>query len=145
VTCQYCGQPGKGGHFQVAGSVSVADECTGPQIGDQPHLTLEWVKASARCEKAEIPACVCFAIKTATAQDQLRAACAARVPVAVMPADARHGNDTAFRLGIVELGLTYAAGIQRSPTASQPGMRLTGSASASQPHQSMYQFECAGA
>src|SRR4030095_13819050 len=40
---------------------------------------------------------------------------------AAVLADAAHGNDTAFRDGITELGLLYAVGIQSSVSAWAPG------------------------
>ena len=44
-----------------------------------------------------------------------------RVSVGVVLADAGYGNDTDFRLGITELGLTYAVGIQGSTTVWAEG------------------------
>ncbi len=74
-----------------------------------------------RRKKAEVPASVSFATKSAIALEQLRAARAARIPVGVVLADAGYGNDTDFRLGITELGLTYAVGIQGSTTVWAEG------------------------
>jgi SRSO17 transposase len=80
----------------------------------QLYLPREWAEDAARRKKAEVPATVSFATKSTIALEQLRAARAARVPVGVVLADAGYGNDTDFRLGITELGLTYAVGIQGS-------------------------------
>lgn len=116
VARQYCGQLGKQDNCQVAVSVSVANERSSLPIGYQLYLPREWAEDAVRRKKAEVPASVRFATKSTIALEQLRAARAARVPVGVVLADAGYGNDTDFRLGITELELTYAVGIQGSTT-----------------------------
>ena len=121
VARQYCGQLGKQDNCQVAVSVSVANERSSLPIDYQLYLPREWAEDAARRKKAEVPAKVGFATKSAIALAQLRAARAAKVPVGVVLADAGYGNDTDFRLGITELGLTYAVGIQGSTTVWSEG------------------------
>jgi SRSO17 transposase len=121
VARQYCGQLGKQDNCQVAVSVSVANERSSLPIGYQLYLPREWAEDAARRKKAEVPASVSFATKSTIALEQLRAARAARVPVGVVLADAGYGNDTDLRLGITELGLTYAVGIQGSTTVWAEG------------------------
>jgi SRSO17 transposase len=121
VARQYCGQLGKQDNCQVAVSVSVANERSSLPIGYQLYLPREWAEDAARRKKAEVPASVSFATKSTIALEQLRTARAARVPVGVVLADAGYGNDTDFRRGITELGLTYAVGIQGSTTVWAEG------------------------
>jgi len=121
VARQYCGQLGKQDNCQVAVSVSVANERASLPIDYRLYLPREWAEDAARRKKAEVPKSIDFATKSTIALEQLRAARAARVPVGVVLADAGYGNDTAFRLGITTLGLTYAVGIQGSTTVWAAG------------------------
>jgi SRSO17 transposase len=121
VARQYCGQLGKQDNCQVAVSVSVANERSSLPIDYRLYLPHEWAEDAARRKKADVPASVGFATKSAIALEQLRAARAARIPVGVVLADAGYGNDTDFRLGISALGLTYAVGIQGSTTVWAEG------------------------
>jgi SRSO17 transposase len=63
-----------------------------------------------------VPDEVVFQTKPQIALDQLRAAHAAGIEAELVLADAGYGNDTEFRDGITEIGLTYAVGIQSSTT-----------------------------
>jgi SRSO17 transposase len=121
VTRQYCGQLGKQDNCQVAVSVSVANERASLPIGYQLYLPQDWAQDAARRKRAEVPAAIGFATKCKIALEQLRAARAAKLPAGVVLADAGYGNDTAFRLGISALGLTYAVGIQGSTTVWSEG------------------------
>ena len=123
VARQYCGQLGKQDNCQVAVSVSVANERSSLPIDYRLYLPHEWAEDAARRRKAEVPASVGFATKSAIALEQLRAARAAHIPVGVVLADAGYGDDTDFRPGIAALGLTYAVGIQGSTTVWADGHR----------------------
>ena len=60
--------------------------------------------------------------KPQIALDQLRDAIAAGIEAAFVLADAGYGNDTDFRVGITEIGLPYAVGIQSNTTLWSPGI-----------------------
>jgi len=81
----------------------------------------EWAEDAARRKKAAVPVNVSFATKRMIALEQLCAARAAQVPLGVVLADAGYGNDTDFRLGMSQLGLIYAVGIQGSTTVWAEG------------------------
>jgi SRSO17 transposase len=121
VARQYCGQLGKQDNCQVAVSLSVANERSSLPIGYQLYLPREWAEDAARRRKAEVPAEIRFATKSAIALGQLRAARESGVPAGVVLVDAGYGNDTDFRLGVSALGLTYAVGIQSSTTVWSAG------------------------
>ena len=121
VARQYCGQLGKQDNCQVAVSVSVANERASLPIAYQLYLPREWAEDKSRRAKAGVPATIGFATKSQIALEQLRAARASGVPAGVVLADAGYGNDTDFRLGVSELKLTYAVGIQGSTTLWAPG------------------------
>ena len=122
VARQTCGQLGKQDNGQVAVSVSVANERSSLPIAYQLYLQREWAEDAARRQRAEVPASIGYATKSAIALEQLRAARAARVPAGVVLADAGYGNDTDFRLGIGALGLTYAVGVQGITTVWTDGL-----------------------
>jgi len=121
VARQYCGQLGKQDNCQVAVSLSVANERSSLPIGYQLYLPREWAEDAARRRKAEVPAEIRFATKSAIALEQLRAARESGVPAGVVLVDAGYGNDTDFRLGVSALGLSYAVGIQSSTTVWSAG------------------------
>ena len=121
VARQYCGQLGKQDNCQVAVSVSVANERGSLPIDYRLYLPREWAEDAARRRKAEVPARVGFATKTALALEQLRRARAEQVPSGVVLADAGYGNDADFRDGIRSVGLTYAVGIQGGTTVWADG------------------------
>ena len=121
VTRQYCGQLGKQDNCQVAVSLSVANARGSLPIDYRLYLPREWAADAARRTKAEVPASVVFATKTAISLEQLQRARAAHVPAGVVLADAGYGNDAGFRDGVAALGLTYAVGIQSSTTVWAEG------------------------
>jgi SRSO17 transposase len=69
-----------------------------------------------------VPDEIAFQTKPQIALDQLRTARAAGIEAQLVLADTGYGNDTDFRDGITEIGLTYAVGIQSSTTLWPPGM-----------------------
>ena len=50
--------------------------------------------------------------QTAIALDQIRQAQAAGVPAGIVLGDAGYGDETAFRVGVAELGLSYVLGLR---------------------------------
>ena len=116
VARQYCGQVGKQDNCQVAVSLSLAGEQGSVPIAWRLYLPQEWADDRKRREKAGVPEEVEFATKNEIAQEQIRAAKAAGVPVGVVLADPAYGNDTAFREALSQMDLSYCVGVQSSTT-----------------------------
>src|SRR3954452_24903223 len=119
VARQYCGQLGKQDNCQVAVSLSVANDHASLPIAYQLFLPEVWANDPARRAKAGVPEAIGFETKTAIALGQLRQALAAGVPVGILLGDAAYGDETAFRVGVAELGLPYVLGV-RSTTSVWP-------------------------
>jgi SRSO17 transposase len=122
VARQYCGQLGKQDNCQVAVTLSLANHAASLPIAYRMYLPAEWAADAARRAKAGIPATVTFQTKPEIALEQLRTACAAGVPRAVVLMDAGYGADTRLRGEIAALGLTYIAGVQPNTTVWTRGM-----------------------
>lgn len=124
VARQYCGQLGKQDNCQVAVSVSVATEQASLPVAYQLYLPESWANDPDRRAKAGVPEDVIFRTKPEIALAQIRAALDAGVSLGVVLADAGYGNDTSFRTGLTEMGLTYVVGVQSSirlwPPDTQP-------------------------
>jgi SRSO17 transposase len=122
VARQYCGQLGKQDNCQVAVSLSVANEHASLPVAYRLYLPPAWCADAARRATGGIPDGIGFATKTAIALAQLRQARADGVPVGVVLADPAYGNETAFRVGVAELGLCYVLGVLSTTTVWPPGM-----------------------
>jgi SRSO17 transposase len=122
VARQYCGQLGKQDNCQVAVSLSAAGDHASLPIAYRLYLPHEWADDPDRRARAGVPDDVVFQTKPQIALDQLRAAGAAGIGAKLVLADAGYGNDTDFRDGVTEIGLTYAVGIQSSTTIWPPGV-----------------------
>jgi len=121
VARQYCGELGKQDNCQVAVTLSVASDHASLPIALQLYLPESWASDRARRRKAGVPDAVQFKTKPQIALDQIRQALADGVAKGVALADAGYGNDTAFRAGLTELGLTYVVGVQGSTAVWAPG------------------------
>lgn len=121
VARQYCGQLGKQDNCQVAVSLSVATDQASLPVAYQLYLPESWANDPDRRAKAGVPEDVIFRTKPEIALAQIRAALEAGVPRSVVLADAGYGNDTAFRTGLTEVGLTYVVGVQSSIRLWSPG------------------------
>ena len=121
VARQYCGQLGKQDNCQVAVSLSVANEHTSLPIAFRLYLPEDWAADRVRRAKAGVPADVVFKTKPQIALDQIKAARAEGVPEGVVLADAGYGINTAFRMALTRMGLTYVVGIQSSAQLWPPG------------------------
>jgi SRSO17 transposase len=121
VARQYCGQLGKQDNCRVAVSVSVATATSSLPIAWRLYLPEIWVKDRQRRKKAGVPSNIAFETKPQIALEQIRKAFEQGVPPAPVLADAGYGNDSRFRNGITELGLSYMVGIQSSTTVWRPG------------------------
>jgi len=121
VARQYCGQLGKQDNCRVAVSVSVATATSSLPIAWRLYLPEIWVKDRQRRKKAGVPSNIAFETKPQIALEQIRKAFEQGVPPAPVLADAGYGNDSRFRKGITELGLSYTVGIQCSTAVWRPG------------------------
>jgi SRSO17 transposase len=121
VARQYCGQLGKQDNCQVAVSLSVANDHASLPIAYQLFLPEVWADDPARRAKAGVPEAITFETKTAIALGQLRQALAAGVPVGIVLGDAGYGDETAFRVGVTDLGLRYVLGVRPGTSVWAPG------------------------
>lgn len=121
VARQYCGQIGKQDNCRVAVSLSVATATSSLPIAWRLYLPEIWARDRQRRKKAGIPSDIDFETKPEIALKQIRQAVEDGVTPAPVLADAAYGNDSQFRKGITELGLTYVAGVQSSTTVWKPG------------------------
>ena len=121
VARQYCGQLGKQDTCQVAVSLSVANDHASLPIAYQLFLPEVWADDPARRAKAGVPDAITFETKTAIALGQLRQALAAGVPVGILLGDAGYGDETAFRVGVADLGLRYVLGVRSGTSVWAPG------------------------
>ena len=121
VARQYCGQLGKQDNCQVAVSLSVANDEASLPIGYRLYLPEAWANDPHRRTKAGVPEDVTFRTKPEIALGEIEAALAAGVPRGVVLADAGYGIDTAFRIAVTALGLTYVVGVQSSTSLWPPG------------------------
>jgi SRSO17 transposase len=138
VARQYCGQLGKPDNCQVAVSLSVANDHASLPIAYQLFLPEVWANDPARRAKAGVPEAIGFETKTAIALGQLRQALAAGVPVGIVlgeagqgsagaaggiarRGDAAYGDETAFRVGVADLGLRYVLGVRSGTSVWAPG------------------------
>ena len=115
VARQYSGQLGKQDNCQVAVSLSLATHEASLPIAWRLYLPEAWAADRPRRRKAKVPREVGFHTKPEIALQQI-AACAddPTVPRGVVLVDAGYGNNTAFRHGLGDLGLSYVAGILSS-------------------------------
>jgi len=102
-------------------SLSAANDHASLPIAYRLYLPHEWANDPDRCAQAGVPDDIVFQTKPQIALDQLRAARAAGIEAKLVLADAGYGNDTDFRDGITEIGLSYAVGIQSTTTLWPPG------------------------
>jgi SRSO17 transposase len=121
VARQYCGQLGKQDNCQVAVSLSVANDQASLPIAYRLFLPEVWANDPARRAKAGVPEEVSFETKTAIALDHIRQAQAAGVPQGIVLGDAGYGDETAFRVGVAELGLSYVLGLRSGTSVWRPG------------------------
>jgi SRSO17 transposase len=121
VARQYCGQLGKQDNCQVAVSLSVATHHVSLPVAWRLYLPESWASDRKRCKAAGVPDQITFQTKPVIALGQIREAVEQGVPTAPILADAGYGQETRFRQGITELGLSYVVGIQENTTVWRPG------------------------
>jgi SRSO17 transposase len=69
-----------------------------------------------RCASVNIPKNVTFATKPQIALEEVRQAKHDGIPPGIVIADAGYGNNTPFRDGIAELGLSYCVSTKKIPS-----------------------------
>ena len=115
VARQYCGQLGKQDNCQVAVSLSLANHHASLPVAYRLYLPEEWAQDRERREKAGVPEEIGFKTKPEIALEQIRAAYQVGLPRGVVLMDAGYGANTQLRMDISALGLTYVAGVLRTP------------------------------
>jgi SRSO17 transposase len=121
VARQYCGQVGKQENCRVAVSLSIVTEAASLPIAWRLYLPEIWATDRERRKQVGVPEEIRFQTKPAIALDQIRRAVEDGVRKAPVLADAGYGNDSKFRAGITEAGLSYVVGVQGSMTVWPPG------------------------
>jgi len=122
VARQYCGPLGKQDNCQVAVSLSLASAEASLPVAWRLYLPQGWAEDAARRKRAKVPQEVAFRTKPQIALDEIAALAAdPAVPRGVVLTDAGFGNDTSFRLGLEDLGLSYVVGILSTTSFWAPG------------------------
>ncbi len=121
VARQYCGQVGKQDNCRVAVSLSIATWSASLPIAFRLYLPEAWTQDKKRRREGGIPEDVTFQTKPQIALKQIADAVKEGVTRGVVVADAGYGVDGRFRVGLTELGLEYAVGLQSSLSVWAPG------------------------
>jgi SRSO17 transposase len=121
VARQYCGQVGKQDNCRVAVSLSVTTESASMPVAYRLYLPEVWVKDQPRRKKTGVPKEVQFQTKPEIALEQIRQARERGLPQGIVLADAGYGNDTAFRLALTKMEVTYVMGVQSTVTVWKSG------------------------
>jgi SRSO17 transposase len=120
---QYCGHVGKRENCQVAVSLSVANHHASLPIAYRLYLPEDWALDAVRRDKAHVPSDVAFKTKPEIALELIKKAHAAGQLHGVGLMDAAYGHDTALRLAIAGLDLSYVASIQGNVLVWVPGKK----------------------
>jgi SRSO17 transposase len=121
VSHQYCGNLGKQANCQVAVSLSVSNGFASLPIAYRLYLPQKWIDDPVRCASVNIPKNIAFATKPQIALEQVRQAKNDGISPGIIIADAGYGNNTPFRDGIAELGLSYCVSVQKNVLVWEPG------------------------
>jgi SRSO17 transposase len=121
VARQCCGELGKQDNCQVAVSLSGANDRASLPIAYRLYLPEAWAMDPQRRAKAGVPEEVAFETKPAIALGQIQQALAEGVPVGIVLGDAGFGDETAFRVGVHDLGLRYVLGLRSGTSVWPPG------------------------
>jgi SRSO17 transposase len=114
VARQYCGQLGKQDNCQVVVSTSVANHYASLPVTYRIFLNEDWANDKDKRKKTGIPEQIRFKSKTEIALDQLRTLKGNNIARGVVLSDPGYGNESKFREGVRELGLTYVLGISKN-------------------------------
>ncbi len=116
VKRQHCGATGKTDNCAVSVHLGyVADDFHALLDGDT-YLPENWLEDEDRCEEAGIPSSLPFRTKPEIALEQLEAASERGVAMMWLCADEAYGRSHTFRLGVQDLGITYAVEIPSNLT-----------------------------
>jgi len=121
VARQYCGVLGKQDNCQVAVTVSLVNPSLSVPSAYRLYLPETWAGDRKRRREAGVPETIAFAPKWAIALAAIDGLLAEELPRAPVVSDAGYGVVTAFREGVVALGLSYAVGISAHTTVWPPG------------------------
>ena len=111
VKRQHCGATGKTDNCAVTVHLGyVADDFHALLDGDI-YVPQDWLEDVERCEQAGIPDSLPFRTKPEIALEQLVAASERGVAMRYLCADEAYGRSHNFRLGVQDLGITYAVEI----------------------------------
>jgi SRSO17 transposase len=121
VARQYCGVLGKQDNCQVAVTVSAVNATLSVPSAYHLYLPEPWTTDRTRRRTAGVPDAVGFQRKWELALGALRRLWADELPRAPVVADAGYGNTTAFREGLIALGVSYAVGIAAETSVWPPG------------------------
>lgn len=122
VARQYCGVLGKQDNCQVAVTVSAVNATLSVPCAYRLYLPEDWARDRGRRRMAGVPDAVVFQRKWEIALAALTALRADDLPRAPVVADAGYGTSTAFREGVLALGLSYAVGVAAETSVWPPGM-----------------------
>ena len=121
VARQYCGVLGKQENWQVAVSVSVANDAVSLPVAYQLYLPEPWARDPRRRRAAGVPEAVPFQPKWQIALGQIRILQAEGLPSAPVVADAGYGDTPEFREALTTAGIPYVVGVKGETTVWPPG------------------------
>jgi SRSO17 transposase len=111
VQHQYTGSAGKVTNCQLCVSLTVATPCAQLPVDMQLYLPKSWMDDPVRRKEAKIPDDLGFRTKPQIAQEMLKSAEAAGIPLGVVLADAAYGTCADFRAFIRALPRHYMVGV----------------------------------
>jgi SRSO17 transposase len=125
VARQYCGCLGKRANCQVLVSLTLAKGEVPVPIGLRLFLPEPWAADAERCARAGVPAeHQRLLAKTDIALEEIDRIIAAGARFGRVVADAGYGISAAFRQGLSERGLIWAAGVPRVQNVYSTGVAL---------------------
>jgi SRSO17 transposase len=117
VQRQYTGSAGKITNCQIGVSLTVATRTEHLPIDFELYLPKSWTDAPERRQEARIPDTIEFKTKPELGLQMVERALKAGVQKGVVLGDAGYGSAKAFRLGLQQLGLDYAVGVNSESKA----------------------------
>jgi SRSO17 transposase len=125
VARQYCGRLGKRANCQVLVSLTLARGEVPVPLGLRLFLPAEWAADAGRCARAGVPDELRRMLaKTDIALEEIDRVLAAGTRFGRVVADAGYGVSAAFRNGLSERGLVWAAGVPRVQNVYSPAVEL---------------------
>ena len=112
VQRQYTGTVGKIANCQLGVSLTVATKTQECPVDMKLYIPESWADDRARCRKAKIPDSVVYRPKWSLALDMIRAAHKDGIPLGIVLGDSAYGDVSAFRTGLLVLGIDYALDVK---------------------------------